>query len=69
MNPGAALFFAQILLLFIVVLSSILNLSLNNTNKVFWTSLLCSSIGYILPNPSWKKKRGEDVEFELTHGS
>jgi len=70
MNPGATLFFAQIFILIIVILSSIINISLNNTNRVFWTSLLCSSIGYVLPSPSWKKKKyNEEEDFELNSGS
>ena len=62
MNPGATLFFAQIVILLVVVLASILNLSLTNANKVFWTSLLCSSIGYVLPNPTWKRKKPEEED-------
>jgi len=50
------LFLAQIILLFIVVITSIVNLSLGNGDGQLWTALLSSSIGYILPPPSLKFK-------------
>lgn len=51
-------FFVQVILVYIVAITSIINLTLNNNseNGKLWTALLSSSIGYILPNPSFKKK-------------
>jgi hypothetical protein len=51
------LFIAQILVLFIVVCTSIYNLSAGNGDSNLWTALLTSSIGYVMPNPKVKKSR------------
>ena len=49
-------FFAQILILYTVIVTSIYNLSRkDNEDKNLWTTLLSSSIGYLLPNPKIKK--------------
>ena len=50
------LFIAQLLIVFIVVCSAIINLSLpnNEQNKDMWLALLCSAMGYMMPNPSFK---------------
>jgi len=64
-RKSAAVFFAQVFVLFIVIIASLVNLSLAwQTNKLFWSSLLCASIGYMLPNPSLKSSRRQD-EIEL----
>lgn len=47
-------FYAQILLLYIVVITSIINISLGNESSTLWTSLLCSCLGYMLPQPKLK---------------
>ena len=65
-RKSAAVFFAQVFVLFIVIISSLINLSLAwQTNKLFWASLLCISIGYMLPNPTLKSSRREEEEIEL----
>jgi hypothetical protein len=48
-------FFVQVFLIYIVVITSIVNLTLNKDEGKLWTALLSSSLGYILPNPSLKK--------------
>ena len=48
----------QVLLLYFVVISCIINLSINTDGKRdLWISLLASSLGYILPSPKIKKTR------------
>lgn len=49
-------FFMQVILIYIVVITSIVNLTLNKDEGKLWTALLSSSLGYILPNPTLKKK-------------
>jgi hypothetical protein len=45
-------FFFQIFIIFIVVMTCVINLSINNGNSNLWTALLSSCLGYILPSPS-----------------
>lgn len=54
------IFVAQVLLLFIVVVTSLVNLSLENGNTNLWTMVLTSSIGIMLPNP--RLKVGNDTK-------
>ena len=51
-------YFCQVLIIFIVVCTSIVNLTLYKDDEAsgkLWTALLSSSIGYLLPNPSMKR--------------
>jgi hypothetical protein len=48
-------FFSQIIIIYIVVITCIVNLSLERGNSNLWTALLSSSLGYLLPNPKIKK--------------
>ena len=48
-------FFVQVIIVYIVVLVSIVNLSIGRQGDKLWIALLSSSIGYLLPNPSLKK--------------
>jgi hypothetical protein len=49
-------FFTQIILIYIVCVCSLVNLSLGNKNQL-WTILLTSCLGYLMPNPSLKRKQ------------
>lgn len=54
-------FFVQVLIIYIVIITCIINLSLSNNEDCnccgkFWIALLSSCLGYLLPNPSMKKK-------------
>ena len=44
-------FFFQVALIYIVVITSIVNLILGSENTPLWIALLSSSLGYILPAP------------------
>lgn len=48
------LFAAQIGLIFVVVVTALINLSLKNGNQNLWMIVLTSCLGYILPNPKLK---------------
>lgn len=45
-------FILQMVLIYIVVVASIINLSLDSGASHLWIALLSSSLGYILPNPT-----------------
>lgn len=47
-------FFAQTLLLYIVVITSIVNLTWSERNTTLWVTLLSSCVGYLLPHPKYK---------------
>jgi hypothetical protein len=45
-------YFCQILLVYAIVVTAIVNLSLHSENTELWVSLLSSAIGYALPSPT-----------------
>lgn len=48
-------YFTVVIIVFIVIVTSIYNLSKGDgTNSNLWTSLLSSCLGYLLPNPTLK---------------
>ena len=49
-------YFCQMTVVYIVIITSIINLSMDNESKDLWISLLSSSIGYALPSPNLKKQ-------------
>ena len=56
-----AVFFTQIIILYIVIITCIVNLSIKNGDSNLWTALLSSSLGYILPNPTIKQSKIKSV--------
>lgn len=46
------IFFVQVILVYIVVITCITNLALGNEPHDLWVSLVGSCLGYILPAPS-----------------
>ena len=53
-KPDVILFGFQVLLIFIVVCVSLLNLTYQWGNLNLWTVILTGSLGYIMPNPKLK---------------
>ena len=47
-------FFSQVILIYIVVVTAIVNLSVYKDNNRLWISLLSGALGYLLPNPRLK---------------
>ena len=50
-------FFCQVFILYVVIITSIVNLSLQRDNGQLWIALLSSCLGYLLPNPSIKRQQ------------
>ena len=48
-------YFCQMIIVYIIIIASIVNLSIQNGSSELWISLLSSCIGYALPNPRLKK--------------
>ena len=61
---GEILFFSQIIILYIIIISCLINLSFNIGNQSLFICLLSSSVGYILPNPSTSKQKGKNREIK-----
>lgn len=55
------IFFAQVVILYIVICVSLANLSLGNGDLTLWSSLLSGTLGYLLPSPTIAKKRDESL--------
>ena len=58
------LFAVQVTVIFIVICTCIVNLTVGNGNKTLWTVILSSSLGYILPNPRIEADRKYIKECE-----
>ena len=50
-------FICQVVILYIVILTCIVNLSIGNGDSNLWTALLSSSLGLMLPAPSFSKSK------------
>lgn len=48
-------YFSQMIIVYVIIITSIINLSLQNGTNELWISLLSSCIGYALPSPKLKK--------------
>ena len=51
LKAEVVLFAVQVTVILIVICTCLVNLTIGNGNKILWTVILSSSIGYILPNP------------------
>ena len=43
--------FAQVIIVYVVIVTCIINLNIGNGESNIWTALLSSGLGYILPSP------------------
>ena len=61
-------FFTQVILLYVIIITCIVNLSRGAPDSNLWTCLMSSSLGYLLPNPklenTTKKKNEEASNFQ-----
>ncbi len=52
---GEIVFFCQIGIIYVVIISCIVNLTRQNGDSNLWTALLSGCLGYIIPSPSIKR--------------
>jgi len=64
---GEVVYFCQMIVLFIVIISCIVNLSVHNGNSEMWVSLFGYSLGAILPPPKIKRAIKGITHQPLTH--
>ena len=61
-------FFCQTFLIYVVVVTSLVNLTLKNGPINLWIALLGSSLGYLLPHPSIDKlTRNNQLQLQDHH--
>ena len=62
-----SLFFAQIIVVYMIIITSLVQISLRSPDKELWLILLSSSIGYILPSPGLKfRKQTKSISADET---
>lgn len=59
-NPWS--FLAQIVVVYAIIITSLIQISLRSPDKELWLILLSSSVGYILPSPGLKFNKLPTVE-------
>lgn len=62
-RPDIVMFITQTVFLFVVVVTSLVNLTINNGNTNLWTMVLTSCLGYMMPNPRFKVQEGIKEEI------
>ena len=60
------IFFAQVVILYVVICVSLANLTLGIGNQTLWSSLLGGALGYLLPSPTIGKKQDESLLLNVT---
>lgn len=58
-------FLAQIIVVYAIIITSLVQISLRSPDKELWLILLSSSVGYILPSPGLKFKRQTPISSSL----
>ena len=60
---------SQIIVIYAIIATSIVHLSLQSENRELWLILLSSSLGYILPSPGLKfTKHNKQPTFDFIDG-
>ena len=60
-------FFAQVIVVYTIIITSSVQISLRRPDKELWLILLSSSIGYILPSPGLKfRKQANPISADET---
>ena len=54
-------FFTQVILIYIISITSIVNLTMEAKHETLWTSLLSASLGYMLPAPQLNNLKKEQI--------
>ena len=54
-------FFTQVILIYLIAITSIVNLTMEAKHETLWTSLLSASLGYMLPAPQLNNLRKKQI--------
>lgn len=55
-------FLAQIVVVYAIIITSLIQISLRSPDKELWLILLSSSVGYILPSPGLKFSKRPELQ-------
>ena len=55
------IYYSQVVAIYIIVLTCLLNLSISNDKDCVWTTLLSACIGYLLPPPKLRKTKNDTL--------
>ena len=58
-QQSKVVFFSQVTILYIIILTCLVNISVGSENFNLWSTLLASSIGYLLPSPKLKDRKND----------
>ena len=58
-RPDVILFSVQVVTIFVVVCVSLANLTLYDKNIELWIMMITSSLGYLMPNPKFKRVKDQ----------
>lgn len=61
-------YISQIIIIYTIVITAIIHLSLQSDNHELWLILLSSSLGYILPSPGLKFVKQSQTGLDFTDG-
>ena len=56
-QQSKVVFFSQVIILYIIIITCLVNITIESKNFNLWSTLLASSIGYLLPSPILKNKK------------
>ena len=54
-------YFTQVILIYVIAITSIVNLTMDAKNDTLWTSLLSASLGYMLPAPQLNNHKKKQI--------
>lgn len=57
-------FLSQIIIVYAIIITSLVQICLQSPDKELWLILLSSSVGYILPSPGLKFRKRSGLSFE-----
>ena len=57
-------YISQIIVIYAIIATSIVHLSIQSQDRELWLILLSSSLGYILPSPGLKVSKQKQSEFK-----
>ena len=58
-------FLSQVVALYVILITSLVNLTVGSKHEGLWLGLVCSSLGCLLPSPRYAKRMGNGQVLNL----